>query len=398
MALPGMKSTADFEADRRPKNWRDGLLRLSPRNNAPLFALTAAMKSEKTDDPEFIWWEKDVELYTYKLGAAAAAGITTLTLDVADATMGKGTTLKPGDTLRNQRTGEVVRVAVVTSNTAVEVQRAVGEPTSPAGTASAFNTADVLLYIGSAYREGAPKSLGTSTGGIKRSNFTQIFRTPIEITRTADQTRLRGMQGYAELKEDAMHKHSLGIERAFWLGTKWETLENSQPLRFTGGIINSIPTQNRHNFTVAGTDMDELEAIIGKLFAYGSNEKVVWGSIASMMVINSIVRKNSSYQWAPKEKEYGMDVKRLFTPAGTLTFMEHPLFGQAGQWMEKDLVVMDTANLRYRHLQDTVLLKDRQQPGDDGKCDEYLTEAGLELHHGRTFHLLQGLTKAIKDD
>ena len=30
MALPGMKSTADFTADERPRNWREGILRLAP--------------------------------------------------------------------------------------------------------------------------------------------------------------------------------------------------------------------------------------------------------------------------------------------------------------------------------------------------------------------------------
>ena len=61
-----------------------------------------------------------------------------------------------------------------------------------------------------------------------------------------------------------------------------------------------------------------------------------------------------------------------------------------------DMVVMDTANLKYRYVTDTVLLKDRETPGDDGKVEEYLTEAGLEVHHPDTFFWLKGILGGAK--
>lgn len=53
MAINGLRTTANFVTDQRPKNWRETILLLYPNGKAPLTALTSLMKSEKTDDPEF---------------------------------------------------------------------------------------------------------------------------------------------------------------------------------------------------------------------------------------------------------------------------------------------------------------------------------------------------------
>jgi hypothetical protein len=394
MALPGMKSTADFVADERVRDWRSGILLLSPRNNSPLFALTSAMPSERTIDPEFKWWEESVNLFNYTLSANIDAVVTTIPLSSG------GLKLKQGDMLRFSLTGEAIRVVAVISDTSITVQRAMGAGGSAAGTAAAVAIASNprLLYIGSAYREGAPKAVGTDDNPVQKSNVTQIFRTPIELTRTATETSsYRTGDPWKNSRRRALNKHSIGIERAMWIGSRLETTEAGQPLRFTDGILNFIPNSNIKTLTPGGVNMDELESHMAGIFAFGSREKVVWGSIKSMILINTIVRKNSIYNWGPNEKEYGMDVKRLYGPAGTLTFMEHPLFGQAGDFLSEDLVVMDTAMLKYRYLHDTELLKDRQDKGVDGMSEEYLTECGLEVRHPNTFYWLKGLKAAAKD-
>jgi hypothetical protein len=394
MALPGMKSTADFAADERPKNWREGIMLRSPRNNSPLFGLTAAMSSESTDDPEFNWWEEEVEMFNFAVSGDVTNVATTIPL------VAGGTKLKPGDMLKVNSSGEAIRVATVVSDTSITVTRAMGPGGTAAGTAAAITAATdaKLLFVGSAYREGAPRTVGTSGAASKFSNVTQIFRDPVEWTRTAQKTRYRTGDAMKHDRRRALHKHGLGIERALWLGTRYETLEAGQPLRFTDGVLNRIPAANIKTVTAGGVDMDELESYMADIFAYGSNEKLAWGSIKTMIIVNQIIRKNSQYNWGPGETEYGMRVKRLYSPAGTLVFTEHPLFGQGGQFLAEDLVIMDTASLKYRYITDTVLLKDREDRGTDGKAEEYLTECGLELHHGETFYWLKGIKKAVADD
>jgi len=394
MALPGMKSTADFVADERPKNWRGQLLLRSPRSNAPLFALTSQMGSERTTDPEFNWWEEEVQMFGFNVAQDAAANATTLTLAKG------GTMLKAGDSLKVNASGEGIRVIAVISDTQVSVQRGFGPAGTAAGTSAAISAATdgKLLYVGSAYREGAPRARGTSYNPTKKNNVTQIFRDPVELTRTAAATEYRTGDPWKNDRRRAMHKHALGIERALWLGTRFETIEEGQPLRMTDGLLNFVPASNIRTVSAAGVDMDELESYFADIFAFGSSEKVAWGSIRTMIILNTIVRKNSQYQWGPNEKEYGMNVKRLYTPAGTLVLTEHPLFGQQGQFLSEDLFIMDTANLKYRYITDTTLLKDREDAGTDGKAEEYLTECGLEVHHGVTHFWLRGFKKALKDD
>lgn len=391
MALPGMRSTEDMATDGRPENWRAGLLLLSPRNNASLFSLTAAMRSEPTDDPTFHWWNEKVDLMNYVLNGAVADGVEqTIVVDE------NATRLTAGDMLRNETTGEAIRVISVTNDTTFEAERGVGGTT---GAAMADNAK--LLYIGSAYREGAPRASGTSFNPTKSENVTQIFRTPIEWTRTATKTRLRYTTDIQrEDRRRAMHKHALGIERAFWLGKKYETLESGQPLRFTGGLLDAIPAANK--VTVAGAggalDADELFSYFPDIFAYGSNEKLAFVSLRVLSILGELVRKNSTYQWGPNEKEYGMNVKRLYTPAGTLVLTEHPLFGQGGGFLSDGMVVMDTTNLKYRYITDTTLLKNRETAGTDGTAEEYLTECGLEYHNTETFYYLNGIQSAAADD
>lgn len=396
MALPGMKSTADFATDERPKNWRAGILLNSPRNNAPLYCLTSMMGSEVTDDPEFYWWEEDVQMFGFNVSADVGTGDTSLPL------VKGGTMLKPGDMLRVDSSGEAVRVVAIISDQQVTVTRAMGPTGTAAGTAAAITASSnsKLLYVGSAYREGAPRSIGVSYNPTKFSNVTQIFRDPVELTRTASKTNYRTGDPWKNDRRRASHKHALGIERAMWLGTRYETMEAGQPLRFTDGLLARVPAANIKTVGTGGNgivSMDNLESYMAGIFAMGSREKVAWGSIATMIIINQIVRKNGHYNWGPNEKEYGMDVKRLYSPAGTLTFMEHPLFGQAGQFLAQDLFIMDTANLKYRYITDTMLRKDVQDKGVDGEAEEYLTECGLEVHQAASFYYLKGFAQAAKD-
>lgn len=400
MTLPGMKSTADFAADERPKNWREALQRLAPRNGAPLYGLTSAMKSERTTDPTFSWWEEGLEMYELELGADVDGAGATESITLVSG----GIRLKPGDLLKAGATGEVMRVQTVTSNTAITVERAIGPVGTPAGTAAAIDTAaggsgsadPYLIYIGSAYREGAPRSVGTSFNPVKLDNVTQIFRTPVEMTRTAMQTQYRTGNAWANDRQRALHKHSLGIERAFWFGTKYETMEAGQPLRVTGGVTSFIPAENIATVSGGTMDMTELEGYLERIFAFGSTEKLAFMSLSGQMLLNRLVRKNTSFQWGNREKEYGLDVQRFYSPAGTLVLTEHAGFS-ATRYLKNDIFILDTANFRYRHLQDTTFRDNIQEPGVDGKAAEFLTEAGLEVHHGKTHFWLRGLTAVTAD-
>ena len=60
----GMRGTGDWASELRPKNFRQGILKLFPNGSVPITAMTSMMPDEKVNDPEFKWWDKELETQT----------------------------------------------------------------------------------------------------------------------------------------------------------------------------------------------------------------------------------------------------------------------------------------------------------------------------------------------
>ena len=65
--IQGLRDTGNWDANERPKNWREGILRLYPNGMAPLTALTNQMKTKPTDDPEFNSYREAAEMPSHRL-------------------------------------------------------------------------------------------------------------------------------------------------------------------------------------------------------------------------------------------------------------------------------------------------------------------------------------------
>lgn len=60
MAIAGLRGSGDFATDERPKNFREMILFRDPAGQAPLTALLSRVRTESTDDPEFVWYEEEL--------------------------------------------------------------------------------------------------------------------------------------------------------------------------------------------------------------------------------------------------------------------------------------------------------------------------------------------------
>lgn len=396
MAISGLRHTENFVEDERPKNWRAGILMSYPNGEAPLTALTAAMKSESTDDPEFYWWEKEMQDRRLELSAAITDSATTL------AVVGNAFSVKAGDLLRSEQTGEVMLVAETpTSNTSVVVVRSYAGPDA-AAIADESGVNPMLVVIGSAYEEGsdAPDPVGFDP--YKQRNFTQIFRNTLEMTRTARKTRLRTGDQVKEAKRECLEIHSVDMERGFWFGEKSEKTRNGKPVRTTGGILSWIPAAHQRQVNTEypdGVTLDALDEYMYEIFRYGSSEKMMFLGNRALLTLNQLVRKHSDYSIQTGLKEYGINVSRLICPFGELVMKTHPLFNQmraarGAPGFESSAVVLDMGDIVYRYIDDTQYEQNLQANGVDGEKSGYLTEAGMELHHARHHYVLKGLIKA----
>lgn len=411
MGIQGLRHTANFVANERPENWRQGLLLLYPNSaeaaKAPLTALTSMMKSRSIDDPVFHWWEKVLDDRRLQLTADLTQTNTTLTV------AGKARTLKAGDVLMVEQTGEVVHVIADPANDG-EILVTRGIAAGGVGTAVTHNGAGVnphILVIGSAFEEGSMAPTGINFDPTERFNYLQIFRSTLEMTRTAAKTKLRSTDQVKEAKREALEYAGIDMERAFWFGKRSATTKNGKPLRFTAGIrdqINSLAPTNIKTFSGA-IDMDELEAQFINLFKYGSSEKLAFGGNQALATIQAIVRKNSHWNIQNGLKEFGMSVTRLTSPFGELVFKSHPLFtqsaggttgGVAYPGFTASMAILDMSNIQYVHLtgDDLRYEPDLKQNGLDGEKSGYIAEAGIELHHAECHHWWNNVSAAKVDD
>lgn len=381
-AILGMRGTGSFPANQLPGDWRTRYLMLEPNGSAPLTAMLSMLKSEATKDPKFNNFRKEKPTLSFKLAAGINTSVTTLTADTAE----NLSYFRPGMLIRNFRTGEVMKITAKPTDTTVTVTRGIGA--SNVGIAGLTN--DVIFNVGNSNPEGAdtPQSITFDTDDY--FNYTQIIRTPLEITGTALNTEFRTGPKYQELVNDTTKLHMEQLERAFLFGKReLITGANGQAERMTGGIISQLTTNvlDLNSASTPGvlTEKDFDTFLAQYVFAYGASKEKL--ALCGWQVAQNLheIAKDRWVITNAADRAYGIDVMQYRTGFGTLNVVTHPLFRQIAG-MEKAMLIVDTQDVVYRYMQnrDTKLLTDRQNPGRDGKIDEFMTEAGLELLQEKT--------------
>jgi len=413
-AFMGMRGTGDWVTHQMPENWREVILRLFPNGSAPLTAIMSKMKSESTDSPIFHWWDK--ELPTQR---AAITGIYTDVLSSAYTTGGTlGATLYvkfgSANDVKEFKLSDVVLLRDASDYT-VDVNARVSAAPVENGASSYITVvlleaddnstshdlsdADTCMVIGTMNEEGTTAPTAKAYDPTERTNYTQIFRNSLDMTRTAMKTKLRTGDAYAEAKRDCLELHSIEMEKAFlWSIITTGTGAASKPRRSTNGIIRQITTNVSDyysNTTYSGQTWLQggevwLDTMLEQIFRYGSTEKLAFAGSGAVLGLNRLAKASGQITMTPMTAAYGLKVMQWITPFGTVYLKTHPLFSYEAT-NRNSMLVFEPANLVYRYLDDTKFRPDIQANDVDGKKDEYLTEAGLELHFEKTFGWLNGV-------
>lgn len=414
----GMRGTGDWATDQRPYNWRDVILRLYPNGDAPLTAIMAKMKSEKTDDPLFNWWTKGLptqraaitDIYSdAALSSAYASGATAGSVVYASMTAAYASHFRIGHQVLFRYSSDYrydinAKVIAVLSNGASSY---VGCKLLQADSSTYLASCDTLLVIGNINSEGAPMPDAITYDPTKLYGYTQIFRTPLEITRTARKTRLRTGDAYKEMKREALELHSIEMEKAFLFGYPTEnTGDNGKKERTTAGIVywinnysgitssfvtdTSIATGKTWN---SGGE-EWLDYYLEQIFRYGSEDRLAFCGSGVLLAINKLVKQGGNYTFTPKTGSYGIKVMEWVTPFGTINLKRHPLFSYEAT-NANSMLIIAPEQLVYRYIDDTTFYDDPEKKNTgytrrDGTKEEFLTECGLELHHPSMFGWLHG--------
>jgi hypothetical protein len=392
-AIQGLRGTGEFNADFRPKNYRELFTLLEPNGNAPLNALLAMGSSESTNDPEYKNFRDELPDRKLKVdGAVASASTGTITIDAGD----DNKFAVKGAIVVNSETGEVMHVTADTTGTTLTVTRNIG------GTTFQIANDAELFIAGFAAPEGGDTPTAISFDATVASNYTQIFRTAFSVSNTLRSTYLRTGDKLEESMTKALKLHMSDIERAMFFGKKHEANGSSaQPTRFTGGLINSLSTvidiassYASYGGSTAGQMTEEGfdGLLISTIFKYGSKQKIAF---VGENVANQLQQIGKD-RWQPQAVDgtYGLSLTRYSTFAGDLMVHLHPQFRQI-PGMKSAMVIIDFPYLNYRYLEgrDTSLLENRQSNGADSVTHEYLTECGLELTQDKVHAYIKGWTK-----
>lgn len=418
MAFLGMRGNGDWADDQRPKNWRQKVLQLYPNGDAPLTAILSMMKEESVDDPEFNWWTKTlatqaatvVEVYTDILSTAYTTGGTAgdiLYVNVGteaackEFRAGHQVLLRNTANFADDTNAKVLSVVLNGSSSYISVKLLEADPTT-----TGIADCNRILIIGNINPEGGTMPTAVAYDPSKLYNYTQIFRTPLSITRTARKTKLRTGDQYREAKREALELHSIEMEKAFMWGIRTEnTGDNGKPERTTAGLCRTV-IDNSGNVSDFTSDSDFtdtswlsggeewLDVQLEVIFRYGSQDRLAFAGSGCVLAINKLIKEYGNYEFKSTTTDYGIKVKTWSTPFGDLHIKIHPLFSYETT-NRNCMVIFDPADLRYRFIDDTTFYADpdKQNTGRnriDGTDEEFLTECGLEFHHYAKTGFLSG--------
>lgn len=427
-AVLGMRGTGNWEADARPKDWREAILWLYPNGSAPLTAILSKLKKERTYDVEYYWWTKTLPEQGGKItGRYTNATMTTAYVsggvvnDViyCKCALATANEFRPGHevVLRDSDdpyvdvVGKVLSIDKNGANSYVAVRLLEADDNASA-TGHDISNADRILVIGNINPEGGEIPDAISYNPVKVYNRTQIWRNPLDITRTAMQTKYRTGDKYRELKREALEFHSIEQEKSMLWSIQTENVgSNEQNEGTTMGLVPCIKQYAPGNVSSFKLDAnyagekwedageDWFDARLETIYRYGSTSKTAFVGTGTLLGMKRLAKKGADITITPGIVEYGIRVLKYIHPQGELNMILHPLFSHEPS-CRNSMVIFEPQKLVWRYIQDTIFVPDRNKSNKeggryrvDGIKEEFLTEGGLEYHHPSCFGYLNGFNQ-----
>lgn len=419
--ISGLRASNDIaDSVERPKNFREAILWLDPQGMTPLTAMSAKMKKETTDDPEFTWFEevmdakRAVVATSSATGTAPAAGSTDTWSSVtalSPTVLSPARQFKAGDLLLIYQptvgeastwatdattSPEIVKVISITGAGSMTVTRGYAGSVTTTKTITNGDGTQVRL-VGSAYAEGSGGADGISGSPGKYLNYTQIFKSAFNQTNTAIATKYRTGDQFANDRKRAMFRHSESLEMSALFGVAKEDLTGSEPLRTTGGLRYFLSTNQ--SVSVGAISEDFFLDTLSSLFNYNAggagDQRIVMLGNGALNAIQKVVRDGSGIRinYEGQVKFYGMNLLQYRIPQGTFFLKTHPLLNTDPVFTQS-MFVLNGRGFIVRPLKgrDTKIQPNIQANDADQRKDQWLTETGWEVQFERTQGYYGGIT------
>lgn len=356
-------------AERRKLDRRDRIYLLEPNRN-PLILLLRRLSKQSCMSPQFQYLLDEATPITDRINNSGGytAGATSLIVD-------NGGYFFVNCFVQVQRTGEIMHITAVSTNTLTAVR-------SWGGTANAaLNDNEQLTILGGGAAEGAAAEAPRAVVAVNASNYTQIFRDGFASTGTLQASSLYGGDYMAYQARARGIEHAKYQELAFWFGEAIENTSGNAARRTTGGIKEWITT-NSYNFGGALTE-EEMEVAAETAFRYGER-KVRFLFCGRAAASNVTLLGIGKVRHVATDSMIGLQAKQYQTTHGVWNVIPHDLFEGDTNKVGGFSVSMDELAYRFLKGRDTKLRTGIQNNDVDGMENEWLTECGLERRHERT--------------
>jgi len=332
---------------------------------------------QPVDNTEFYWLED--EFLTPRTTAGEALDATETEVDVA---AGSGERFAAGDAIRID--DEVMTVTSISGDTLTVVRGA-------AGTTAATHLINAeVIGIGTLLSEG---SIGDEqfTGRTKYSNYTQIWTSKIQISRTAQRIPKYGIANeLARQTRKVMLAEGVNMEQALLYGVKYQ----SGTTRATGGVSQFI-TSNVYNGAASGDwlTVEEVERVQQVAYDAGGQFTAIVSNPANFAALNNLAGAERIQTVTVEDERRG---RRRAT--SVITEFGDVLLVRNRYCKATDAFGLNRENVIYRVFQPMVM-----QPlakTDDKDNYMFVAEGGFEVKGQRHMARWTGLdnTAALPSD
>ena len=386
----GARSVDDLITTRRKYNFSDKII-WREKTYAPfLTVLNRRLQKYQVNDPEPKIMEDDYMpvIFTLNNNAGTAA--------VFELTDAQGDLFQPGDVLAViAATGDpttMTEYALVTSvgldgsgpagagYKAIGVTRQyVGSATMNISTAASWR----IVHMGLTYSEGDGIGLSVDQEVATVYNYTEIIKSAYEVTGTFNATDYYGPVDMQYKARKARLNFFRRLEYKLLFGIRGKKTVNGKPKRFTGGVLEHVPTANKLDFggaTLATTWNTKAESI----FNVGSEEKMVFAGPGMMTLVDNAF-SGSAGNYTKNEqlaRNYLIRVMTLELTHGTLNFTREQALADLPRWTTNGFC-LDLQYYQYMYMKgrDIQILKNVQENDKDTEKNALFAEIGLH----RTF-------------
>jgi hypothetical protein len=394
MAVTGLRTTYQSitTENRLVRVPDEDLLMLEPKETALVsFLLGMKKKNRMIDSPRIESFEDDYMGQWITTSAQTNANAASDTISSTDASM-----VVVGDLLLvpsgSSSNHEMVRVTAKPSANVCTVARNVGST----GLLTIASGAG-LMILGQAFEEGADSPTAKITTLSTVTNYTQIFKKAIELTRTDANSKHYADSGSERqrLLTKAAKEFKIQKNLQYYWGKPSESLTggpSGNPIRTTGGIDHYIAT-NRYDVGGVMTKKT-METFARMAFRYTQNAVL----FASPLLISAIHDWGNSFlKIGPREQVFGVDVHTVVTGHGEWKLvrdwqLRDGVSGQNGFGGYGFSLDMDYIQERVLKGSDTAIKKDVQSNEADKHKDMIMCESGLQIRQEERHARIYGIT------